>query len=41
MVHLHSTQVEVEINGKPVDLHMKIDETGRGFFSKRKDSEVP
>lgn len=34
------SQVEVEVNGTPVELHMKIDETGRGFFSKRKESEV-
>lgn len=27
-----SPQVEVEVNGTPVDVNMKVDETGRGFF---------
>ncbi len=36
----HILQIELEINGEVVDLHMKVDESGRGFFSKKRYSEV-
>ncbi|XP_064382540.1 phosphatidate phosphatase LPIN2-like [Halichondria panicea] len=32
-------EIELEINGEVVDLHMKVDESGRGFFSKKRHSE--
>ncbi len=40
-VSMHNLlQIELEINGEVVDLHMKVDESGRGFFSKKRYSEV-
>ncbi len=39
LVHI-LLQIELEINGEVVDLHMKVDESGRGFFSKKRHSEV-
>lgn len=32
-------QIELEVNGEVVGLHMKVDESGRGFFSKKRHSK--
>ncbi|XP_070533057.1 phosphatidate phosphatase LPIN2-like isoform X3 [Ptychodera flava] len=33
--------VDIEINGEPVDLHMKLGETGEAFFVEETDGEIP
>ncbi|XP_077990514.1 phosphatidate phosphatase LPIN2-like [Glandiceps talaboti] len=33
--------VDIEINGEPVDLHMKLGESGEAFFVEETDGEVP
>lgn len=33
-------QVDIEINGEPVNLHMKLGENGEAFFVKETESDM-
>ena len=36
----YSQQVEIEVNGTPIELKMTLDESGSAFFVKSKSEEV-
>lgn len=39
-VHHHAPlQVDIEINGEPVDLHMKLGDSGEAFFVQELESD--
>lgn len=37
--HHASLQVDIEINGEPVDLHMKLGDSGEAFFVQELESD--
>lgn len=38
-VHHSPLQVDIEINGEPVDLHMKLGDSGEAFFVQELESD--